>query len=575
MSEPAVSPDQFHRRPASGAGVDTVEPRSSRCTRRRRSCPQGSRSRCSRSGATSAQATAATRWIPGTLFLIGLLATTVIALRRAALPGRLTLAALGLLAAFTVWSFLSIAWAGMPGEAWNGANRTLLYLVVFALFAVLPWTLRSARIAAASYALGVTVVAAAALYKVADTASPELFVGGRLAYPTGYPNANAALFITGLWAALAVAPRRDVTPLLRAALLGGATLLAGTALLSQSRGALVAVPATAVVAIAIVPGRVRLAAALVPPTATVVLGWDRILDVFPAAENRAQLDAAFVPAGRWIAVSSAVAAALGLAWALVDRRIELAPRTATWIGRGAAIGALVAVVAGTVAVNSAIDLRQRTRHGWDQFTAVTELQGGRTSNFGGLGTNRWDFWRVGMDRLHRAAAAGHRRRQLRRRLPARPRSSEEPSTRTASRCGYSRSSASSEPLLLAGALAAAAAAALLTPRRRDRETRAMAAGALVVCVYWLAHGSIDWFWEIPALGAPAFAFLGLAAALGERRPLAAPVPDPHRSPARGSGPSCCSASAPPAPSRHGGVRVPRPTLAGRARRGARARVVAH
>ncbi len=43
--------------------------------------------------------------------------------------------ALGCLAAFTALSYLSILWAGAPGDAWEGANRTLLYLLVFALFA--------------------------------------------------------------------------------------------------------------------------------------------------------------------------------------------------------------------------------------------------------------------------------------------------------------------------------------------------------------------------------------------------------------------------------------------------------
>ena len=31
-------------------------------------------------------------------------------------------------------------------------------------------------------------------------------------------------------------------------------------------------------------------------------------------------------------------------------------------------------------------------------------------------------------------------------------------------------------------------------------------------VVWLVHGSVDWFWEMPALSGPAFGFLGLAAA---------------------------------------------------------------
>src|SRR5438309_1398531 len=46
-----------------------------------------------------------------------------------------TKVALACLAGYTALSFLSIAWAVVPGDAWEGANRTLLYLLVFALFA--------------------------------------------------------------------------------------------------------------------------------------------------------------------------------------------------------------------------------------------------------------------------------------------------------------------------------------------------------------------------------------------------------------------------------------------------------
>jgi tetratricopeptide (TPR) repeat protein len=34
-----------------------------------------------------------------------------------------------------------------------------------------------------------------------------------------------------------------------------------------------------------------------------------------------------------------------------------------------------------------------------------------------------------------------------------------------------------------------------------------------VFLYWLVHGSVDWFWDVPGLSAPAFAALGLAAAV--------------------------------------------------------------
>ena len=41
-------------------------------------------------------------------------------------------AAIALLTAFTASSFLLIAWAGVQGDAWDGANRTLFYAVVYA-----------------------------------------------------------------------------------------------------------------------------------------------------------------------------------------------------------------------------------------------------------------------------------------------------------------------------------------------------------------------------------------------------------------------------------------------------------
>ena len=49
---------------------------------------------------------------------------------------------------------------------------------------------------------------------------------------------------------------------------------------------------------------------------------------------------------------------------------------------------------------------------------------------------------------------------------------------------------------------------------------------------WVIHGSLDWFWEMPALSGPALGFLGIAVALGreperesraERRSALAPV----------------------------------------------------
>src|SRR4030088_329052 len=79
------------------------------------------------------------------------LATVGVRAREVPTPVRV---ALGCLAAYTAFSFLSIVWAGVPGDAWEGANRTLLYLLVFALFAC--WRQRGAS---AALLLGVWTLA--------------------------------------------------------------------------------------------------------------------------------------------------------------------------------------------------------------------------------------------------------------------------------------------------------------------------------------------------------------------------------------------------------------------------------
>jgi tetratricopeptide (TPR) repeat protein len=42
---------------------------------------------------------------------------------------------------------------------------------------------------------------------------------------------------------------------------------------------------------------------------------------------------------------------------------------------------------------------------------------------------------------------------------------------------------------------------------------------------WVIHGSVDWFWEVPALAGPALGFLAIAGAI---RPSPAVVPEPSR-----------------------------------------------
>jgi O-antigen ligase/polysaccharide polymerase Wzy-like membrane protein len=71
--------------------------------------------------------------------------------------------------------------------------------------------------------------------------------------------------------------------------------------------------------------------------------------------------------------------------------------------------------------------------------------------------------------------------------------------------------------LLVGALAAALSFALPARRPGGGIAGATAGAAVVMFFYWLIHGSVDWFWEFPGLGAPAFAALGLTCAIATAR----------------------------------------------------------
>src|SRR5271170_3595287 len=101
-----------------------------------------------------------THWAPGALFVLALLAIALssIPLRLGGLPASVRVA-IGCLALYTLFSFLSILWAAVPGDAWEGANRTLLYLLVFALFALWPQRGRSAALLVGIWTLAMICLA--------------------------------------------------------------------------------------------------------------------------------------------------------------------------------------------------------------------------------------------------------------------------------------------------------------------------------------------------------------------------------------------------------------------------------
>jgi hypothetical protein len=466
-----------------------------------------------------------THWAPGGLIVLALLGLTLalVGLRAGEVPIPVKLA-VGCLAAYTALSFASILWAAVPGEAWEGANRTLLYLLVFSLFALWRQRGASAALLLGGWTLAMIALAAfVALHVNADAGHlGGLFAGERLAYPTGYPNASAAQWLMAFWPALLLARSERLPWALRGVLAGGAVLLAEVALLSQSRGSLYATPVMLVLVFALLPGRVRTFAVLVPVAAGVGLAAPTVLHVGDRLKSGGGNAAAAMHAATTAMFVAALVVGLIVAvGAAIESRGVLSPATGKRLHKGvaaAAVLALLAVLAGGLA--AAGNPVTRVRHGWDTFKggyAADNTGGNRLVS--GLGSNRYDFYRVGLNEFAAHPLVGIGADNFEQQYLRYGHSDETPhyphsiELRTLAQTGVIGA------LLALVGLAAALLAAVRGLRGADPLGRAVVAAALAGFGYWVVHGSFDWFWEFAGLGAPAFAMLGLACALAPRGSL--------------------------------------------------------
>lgn len=435
-------------------------------------------------------------WLLGTLLLTGILAAVVVG--SGGLPrrlGRSETVALVAMSALTVWAFASIAWADVRGDAWYGADRLLLYLATFSLFLVLRWRTTTAMVVLAAYVLGVAGVAVLTLAR-ASSGDTDLFLAGRLSYPTGYPNANAAFFLSAFWVALVLATRRSTGVPLRVAAATAATLLAQIALLSQSRATLAAFPVTALLLLLVLPGRVRTGTGVTVSIVVVAVTWSTHVAVFDAAENGGlDLETVVERSCGLIAVTSAVIALATLVWALVDNRALLSHRRQRLLERFAIVAGAVALVGATAAVVTAV--------------AVTDGTKAHFSAGFGAYNNRGDFWRVAMDGFEQNPLLGIGADNFSVDYIRDRRSDEEPAYPHSLEIMVLSQLGLVGGLLFVAFLGAAGVAVL--PRGHEEPAATTVVGAaLAGSMYFFVHASVDWFWEIPALGAPAFALLGLA-----------------------------------------------------------------
>jgi hypothetical protein len=448
-------------------------------------------------------------WLPGGLLALALLATAAASAEvRTRLQARpLPLVLFGL---YVVWSYLSILWAQVQGDALDGANRTLVYWLVFALFYGLGVSETLGRAVVLAWGVGVAALGLAALAEAATASTPAgHFVLGRLAAPISYPDGNAALFLSACLALVALASRRQNHVSVRLAAAVAAVVLADLSVLCQSRGSLVALPCALLLYLAVARNRLRALAHLVVAAVAVAPAVPSLLHVYSAVVAGHGRSAAVTAAGGWIGISAALAAA-GLAVLLVlERRVRLSRSGRALVGRSVLAVAIVVVILAALLAAGSHPLG-RAERAWRDFT-TNKAASPTTLHFAsGLGTSRYDVWRIALRQFGDHPIIGEGVDNFlvdylrQRRTTETSRYPESVELRTLSETGIVGAA------LFLGFLAVSFWWAARAARRSAVPGTALAcfAGA----GYWLFHASIDWFWELPALTGAAMMLLAIATA---------------------------------------------------------------
>jgi hypothetical protein len=222
----------------------------------------------------------------------------------------------------------------------------------------------------------------------------------------------------------------------------------------------------------------------------------------------------------------AAVAAIGVIWALADRRLVLAARPARVLRRTGVALAAVAALAGVAGFLASVgDPADWARARWSDFRSedYASLEASETRFGGELGSNRYDYWRVSVRNvaehpLTGTGAAGFAAPYVaQRRTDKGPLYAHSVWMQTVSDLGVPGLT------FLVGWLAAVLLAVAGALRRATGDARLAIALAVTPGVVLLVHGSADWITFFPALAVPALGLLGAAAAHG-----AATAPRPPR-----------------------------------------------
>jgi hypothetical protein len=261
--------------------------------------------------------------VAGTAFVAGL----------ARRPGRLALGFLGLLVAFSAWTWLSVAWSVDVSQSVLEGERQLVYAAAAAAFLLLERRDVARLLAGLLAAIAVVCVWALCLRAFGgagsyDVASVSPDATRRLAEPIGYSNGLGVFAAIGAVVAGAVALRAR-RPLAAALLL----VYVPTLYFTYSRGAWLALVAGALAAFALAPPRVPRWVALAAGVAVVVAVAVALVRVGGPAGAVRKFSGAppTVKAGKQRRLLSLSGSSRAQYWHVAWREYESHP----WLGAGA------------------------------------------------------------------------------------------------------------------------------------------------------------------------------------------------------------------------------------------------
>jgi tetratricopeptide (TPR) repeat protein len=410
--------------------------------------------------------------------------------------------AVGGLVAIWLWSWLSSGWAESADEALVTAGRWALYAAILTALLLLMRSQHDRWLPLAAASAGLMAVALYVLVRMLDGEAEALFAGGRLENPLGYVNGQAGYFLLAFWPCVAVAEQAK-SKLLAGLGAAGGVIVGALLVLSQTRAVLPAVALSAVVMLAVVPGRPRRVWVLAAIGLGLLAISQPLLDVYRESKDSLAPDPELVRDAAQLTLLAA--AVVGAAWATVQALLDglgrMGPSVRTAVGRGEAVlaGAVIvfALVGGAAALGDPVD---RVREQYDDFVNLRGNQRSETRFLSG-GGNRYDYWRVAWIEFKDAPLRGQGAGNYDRVYFAERRTSED------IRQPHSLPLQVLAELGLVGALALIAfiGAVFAGLWRQARGARDSAAPRLVAVaaggtfVAWLAHTSVDWLHNLPGV----------------------------------------------------------------------------